>query len=149
MAYELIRSLVVRPVECFYQDMTFGDGLPFKNFTTDVSSRSKHRFDACLLWLRDHMKAISDDQYNSIHQVREFRDELAHGIHENIMKHDFAKATMLLIRAKDALFALDNFWVRMNLQADPDFAHVDDWSSVYSDSFSLLDTLLRKLRHLG
>lgn len=149
VAYELIRSHVVRPVEFFYADTTFGPGLSFIDFETDVGSRSKHRFDACLLWLRDHMKAITPQQYTSIHRVREFRDNLSHGIHKEIQKHNFREATALLIEARDALFALDNFWVRMEIQADPDFSHIKDWSVVHSGSFAMLDVLLKTVRPTG
>jgi hypothetical protein len=146
VSYELIRALVVKPVEFFYDMGTFSPGMPFIDFKTDVLSRSKHKFDACLLWLRDHMKAISNEQYKSIHAVREFRDEIAHGIHEKIGSFNFTKSTVLLMEARKALFALDNFWVRMEIQVDPEFAHIKDWSSVYSNSFAMLDTLITVVR---
>ncbi len=146
VAYELIRDLIIKPVELFYSGVTYGHGLPFSNFETDVSSRDKHKFDACLLWLRDHMEAITCEQYKSIHRVREFRDTLTHKIHKNICNHNFLKASQLLLEAKDALFALDNFWIRMEIQADPEFSDINDWTKVYSNSFSLLDMLLEKTR---
>ncbi len=149
VAYELIRSLVVRPVELFYADTTFGEGMAFKTFEDDVSSRAKHKFDACLLWLRDLMKGISDDQYHAIHRVREYRDELTHGIHEKLAEYDFAKATALPLDAKDALFALDNFWVLMEISADPEFSHIENWDEIYSNPYSMLKTLLTNVRPTG
>ena len=149
VAYELIRSLVVRPVEAFYANVSFGPGLPFSDFETDVSSLSKHKFDACSLWLRDHMQAISNEQYNSIHRIREFRDALTHGIHQNICNHNFKEASSLLIEAKEALFALDNFWVQMECEVDPEFGEVADWGSVYSNSFAMLEQLLQAVRPIG
>ena len=41
VAYELVKSLIVGPIKAFYSNITFGPGMPFKTYESDVLSRHK------------------------------------------------------------------------------------------------------------
>ena len=74
VAFELVKSLIVNPIKAFYADVTFGVGMPFKSYEEDVLSRHKDQFEACLLYLRDFMKAIDSDDVNAIQGLRKYRN---------------------------------------------------------------------------
>src|SRR5437899_2250025 len=66
VAYELVKNLIVNPIKAFYANVIFAAGMPFKSYEEDVLSRHKNEFEACLLYLRDFMKAIESDDMNAI-----------------------------------------------------------------------------------
>jgi hypothetical protein len=57
LAFELLKSMIVKPIKVFYAHTTFSGG-PFVSYEHDVMSRHKSEFEACLLYLRDFMEAI-------------------------------------------------------------------------------------------
>lgn len=63
VSYELIKGMIVRPVQVFYNNTTFGEKMPFKSYEIDVLSRSRNEFEACLLYLKDLMEAIDDRDF--------------------------------------------------------------------------------------
>ena len=70
VAYELLKSMIVKPIKIFYTDVVFGAGMPFKSYEEDVLFRHKNEFEACLLYLRDFMKAIDSDDLLAILELR-------------------------------------------------------------------------------
>jgi hypothetical protein len=80
VAFELVKSLIVKPIKAFYAGVTFGNGLPFKSYEHDVLSRHKNEFEACLLYLRDFMRAIDSDDLLAIQGLRKHRNDLAHDL---------------------------------------------------------------------
>lgn len=70
VTYQLVKTMIVRPIRLFYEDATFGPGMPFKTYEEDVRTRHKSEFEACLLYLRDFMKAIDDADFNAIQALK-------------------------------------------------------------------------------
>jgi hypothetical protein len=147
IAHELIKNLVIDPVKAFYRNTTFAKGMPFTTYEKDVLSRHTNKFDATLLYLRDHFEAISDDDVKAISLVGEGRQSLAHELSEELINLDPAKDEAILGSARDALFRLSNFWAYIAIGADPEFASLEiDWSTAHGRDLTLLDTLIERTR---
>lgn len=80
ISYELVQSMIVKPIKLFYQDVIFDGGGPFKSYEEDVRTRHQNEFEACLLYLRDFMKAIDSQDMITIQSLRIHRNELAHDL---------------------------------------------------------------------
>ena len=57
VGFEILKGMIVGPIKAFYANTTFGTGTPFKAYEEDVRGRARDEFEACLLYLRDFMKA--------------------------------------------------------------------------------------------
>jgi hypothetical protein len=147
VADELIKKLIINPVAAFYRNMTFGEGLPFTTYEKDVLSRHKNKFIATLLYLRDHYEAISDDDLKAICFVGERRHTIAHELSTEILNLHPEDDDKILRRARDALFKLSNFWIYIELGADPEF-HDVDWVAAQGADVTLLDALIERTRCL-
>ena len=53
VSYELVKGMIVRPIQAFYKDTIFDEKMPFESYEKDVLFRSKNEFEACLLYLKD------------------------------------------------------------------------------------------------
>ncbi len=51
VAFELVKSLIVKPIKFFYLNTTFGESMPFNSYEEDVMSRHRNEFEACLFYL--------------------------------------------------------------------------------------------------
>ena len=80
IAFELIQRMIVWPIKLFYQNTTFGEGLPSKSYEHDVLSRHKNEFEACLAYLQDFMEAIDAEDVATIQELRRHRNEIAHDL---------------------------------------------------------------------
>lgn len=149
LGLELIGDLMVRRVRFFYDRVTHGLGMPFTTYEQDVLSRNKDVFKASVLWLRDHLEAISSEQAMDILAVRTRRNALAHELAAEIVALDPAFNEDLLVRARNALFALSNFWVRIEIGVDPEFQDIGiEWDEVHGEDLSLLDAVIRKTHEM-
>lgn len=149
VAAELIKELVVTRVKEFYSDTVFGPGLPFTSYAKDVRSRHKIAYEASLLFLRDHLKALGPEHVLAIQAVRERRNKLAHELAKRIVSMNPVENEALLTRARSALFRLSNLWTYFDIGADPELASKDiDWTQVYGEELMLLDHVIEKTREL-
>ena len=147
VAYELIRNLVVAPVKRFYDKTTFAPGMPFRTYEDDVLSRHKDVFEASLLYLRDHFKALTPEQVSAIQDVRRQRNSVAHALSKQLSSLDPLVNENLLTAARDALFSLSNHWTYVEIGCDPEFADLDpDWTQVCGEDLTLLDFVIEKTR---
>ena len=80
VTYELVKSMIVKPIKLFYQYSTFGEGMPFSSYEKDVLSRHRNEFEACLFYLRDFMEAIDSADVLTIQALRKHRNDLAHDL---------------------------------------------------------------------
>lgn len=148
LAYELVKSLIVDPIKLFYRDITFHSG-PFKSYETDVLSRHKNDFEACLLYLRDFMKAIDSDDVLAIQGLREHRNELAHDLPSKLIRLDLNSYAPLLGKVDRALFKLSNYRTYMEIGHDPEFQDKDiDWETVYGREYMIFKDVVEKVRIL-
>ncbi len=144
LAFELVKKLVIKPIKAFYENTTFGPGLPFKTYESDVLSRDKYEFKACLLYLRDFMDAISSDDITIIMKLMEKRNAVAHelsGLFENFLFDEFYNTAL---EVKTVLFKISNYRIRMELGADPEFQHLS-WEEVVGDEYILYEKVLETI----
>jgi hypothetical protein len=149
VAYELVKTLIVGPIKAFYSGVTFGQGLPFKSYDVDVLSRHKNEFEACLLYLRDFMKALDSDDVLAIQGLRKHRNDLAHDLVSRLSQLDIAAYLPLLEKAERALFKLSNYRTYMEVGSDPAFQNLDiNWDTVKGHEYLAFEQILRKVRIL-
>jgi hypothetical protein len=146
LGFELVKSMIVGPIKFFYAGVTFGPGMPFKSYDDDVRSRDRNEFQACLLYLRDFMGAIDDQDIATIQDLREHRNELAHDL--------VARLPLLRIdpslweRVDRVLFKLSNYRTRMEIGADPQFQDVE-WGSVKGHEYLLFEHIVERVRAMN
>jgi hypothetical protein len=147
VAYELVKELVVKRVKGFYEGVTFGEGMPFKSYDEDVLARHKNVFEASLLYLRDHFQAISSEDLDAIQMLRQHRNRIAHDLPRMLPHMDAAASDALLSSARESLFRLSNFWVYIDIGADPAFKSQNiDWETVAGADLALLDRIIEQVR---
>ena len=145
-----MRNLVVERVKGFYEGVTFGEGLLFKSYEHDVLVRHEHVFEASLLYLRDHFEAIRSEDLNAIQALRQHRNRIAHELSRLLPNMDPAANYALLSRAREALFRLSNFWVYIDVGADPEFRSQNiDWEKGVGEDLMLLDQIIDGCRSYG
>ena len=149
VAFELVKSLIVKPIKTFYWHMTFSEGGPFKSYEEDVLIRHKNEFEACLLYLRDFMKAIDSDDVLVIQELRKHRNDLAHNIAQKLQTQEIERDVFLLEKVNKALFKLSNHQMYIEIGADPKFQNKGiDWVSVKGPEYVAFEEVLSKLRVL-
>ena len=147
VAFELIKSLIVEPIKMSYWHVTFGEGMPFKSYEEDVLVRHKNEFEACLLYLRDFMKAIDSDDVLVIQELRKHRNDLAHNIAQKLQAQEIERDVFLLERVSKTLFKLSNYRTYMEIGADPEFQKKGiDWESLKGHEYIIFEEVLNKIR---
>ena len=150
VAFELVKSLIIKPIKLFYSNTTFGEGMPFKSYEEDVMTRHKNEFEACLLYLRDFDEAIDNEDLLTIQELRKHRNELAHNLPDLIHKLDMEENLKLLERVDKTLFRLSNYHTYIEIGANPQFQNRGiDWSTIKGHEYLLFEEIVRKARILG
>ncbi len=147
VAFELLKSLIVKPIKGFYAYTTFGKGMPFKSYEEDVLSRHKNEFEACLLYLRDFMEAIDSCDMQAIQELRKHRNDLAHDLVNKLHDLEIARHAQLFGEVNTALFKLSNYRTYMEIGADPEFQKMGiDWNTVKGHEYLIFEEVLAKLK---
>jgi hypothetical protein len=148
VAFELVKSLIVDPIKLFYRDTTFsGRNMPFKSYEVDVQSRHKDQFEACLLYLRDFMQAIDDDNMKAIQDLRRHRNDLAHDLVNRLHNLEIAAHAKLFRDVDIALFKLSNYQTYMDIGSVPEYQNVGiDWNTITGREYDILQEVLGKLK---
>jgi len=150
VAFELVKSLIVKPIKLFYWNTNFGEGMPFKSYEEDVITRHKNEFEACLLYLRDFDEAIDNEDLLTIQELRKHRNELAHNLPELIHNLNIEENLKLLERVDKTLFRLSNYRTYIEIGADPQFQNRGiDWSTIKGHEYLLFEEIVRKARILS
>ena len=147
IAFELIKSLIVKPIKFFYEISTISGSSLFHSYEVDVMSRHKNEFEACLLYLRDFMKAIDLEDFLTIQELREHRNNLAHNLVNELPNLDIKKYFSLLERVDKALFNLSRHQTFIEIGADPEFKDVD-WNILKGHEYLLFEEILKKINNL-
>ena len=151
VAYELVKSLIVKPIKVFYGigfcEVRFGEGMPFKSYKEDVLFRHKNEFEACLLYLRDFMKAIDSDDISTIQELRKHRNDLAHNIARKLEAQEIKRDLFLLEKANKTLFKLSKYRMYIEISADPKFKGID-WDTAKGPEYLVFEEVLKKIRIL-
>jgi len=149
VAYELVKSMIVKPIKVFYANVTFGAGMPFKSYEHDVLSRHRNEFEACLLYLRDFMEAIDAADMEAIQALREHRNGVAHDLANRLHILRIEDYAPLLERADKALFKLSNYRVYMEIGSDPAFQNRGiDWNTIKGHEYELFEEVRDKVNVL-
>ena len=149
VAFELVKSLIVKPVKAFYANVTFRKGMPFKSYEDDVLSRHKNEFEANLLYLRDFMEAINSEDVMAIQALRKHRNELAHNLANKLPSLDICNFESLLTKTDRALFKLSNYRTYIEIGSDPEFQHLGiDWDTVKGHEYLLFKEVVKKAKLL-
>jgi len=147
LAFEVVKELVIVRVKNFYADIVFGDGVPFETYEDDVLARHKDVFEASLLYLRDHFEAISAEEMDAIQELRQYRNRIAHELPQLILDMVPAQNELMLAKARACLFRLSNFWIYIDIGADPAFKNRSiNWNTIAGTDLMLLDQIIEQLR---
>ena len=149
VAFELVKSMIVKPIRFFYHNMTFGEGMPFRSYEEDVLSRHRNEFEACLLYLRDFMEAINSEDVMTIQALRKHRNDLAHDLVGRLPDLRLQDYRPLLEEVDRTIFRLSNYRTRMEIGTDPELQNCGiDWDSVKGHEYLLFEEVVRKVRLL-
>lgn len=147
VAFELIKSLIVKPIKFFYKDTTFIGSSLFHSYEKDVMSRHKNEFEACLLYLRDFMKAIDLEDFLTIQELREHRNNLAHNLVEELPHLNLKSYITLFEKVDKALFKLSNHQTFIEIGADPEFKDKGiDWATLKGHEYLLFEEIVKKIQ---
>lgn len=149
LAYELVKGMIVQPIKAFYENTTFGEGMPFHSYEKDVLSRHKNHFEACLLYLQDFMEAIDSEDVMTIQALRKHRNDLAHFLPNIVNKLKIEQQLPLLEKTDKTLFKLSNYRTYIEIGSDPEFTKLGiDWDTVKGHEYLLFEEILNKVRIL-
>lgn len=149
IAFELVKSLIIAPIRFFYHNTTYTGSSLFHSYEQDVLSKHKKEFEACLLYLRDFMKAIDNEDFDSIQELREHRNNLAHNIVNELQSLNIKDYYTLFERVDKALFNLSKHNTFMEIGADPELKDKGiDWKTLKGHEYLLFEEILKKIKIL-
>lgn len=150
VGYELVKSMIVGPIKLFYEDSTFGQGMPFKTYDEDVRVRHKNEFEACLLYLPDFVEAVDDSDFDAIQELRAHRNDLAHDLVRRLPILRVGEHRSLWERVDRTMFKLSNYRTRMEIGADPEFQSPGiDWGTVTGGEYLLFQKIRESVKLLN
>lgn len=121
MAFHLLKSSIVEGVREFFTNGFNSEGFTVsEEYETRVLSRSKYKFEASLMFLLE-TGGITESDIEEIHQLRDYRNKLAHDIPSSIYQKDHHVDPKKIERAGYFLNKVDNFWGRVEVDINPDF----------------------------
>jgi len=148
LSFELVKGLIIKPIKEFYANTTFGEGVPFNTYETDVDSRHKYELEACLMYLRDFMEALDSDDVTTIQTFRKHRNEIAHEL-PHLIGFNPEKKIELLKKVDKALFKLSNYNTYIQIGADPQFKDKGiDWDTIYGAEYALFKSVINNVENL-
>ncbi|WP_136799970.1 hypothetical protein [Desulfosediminicola ganghwensis] len=149
VAFELAKGMIVNPIETFYKNVTFDEGMPFKSYKQDVLSRHKNKFEASLLYLRDFMQAIDAEDVMTIQALRKHRNILAHELPQIIQDFDIAEHLQLLEKTEKALFKLSNHRAYMEFGTYFRLNNIGtNWDTVKGPEYCLFEEIVQNIKFL-
>lgn len=140
--------MIVWPIKVFYQDTTFGEGLPFKSYQDDVLSRHKNEFEACLLYLQDFMQALDAEDVATIQELKKHRNELAHDLVSRLENLRLEDSEPLFARVDHTLRKLSRYRAYIEIGSDPEFQGID-WDNAVGGEYLLFEEIMDKLKLLN
>lgn len=137
LAYEFLKASIIDGIKDFYctgfDKRRTGDPWIYSSeYETRVLSKSKHIFEASLLWFQE-MNVINDEDVAKLQDLREYRNMVAHQIPAFLFDEDRDIQDEMLDRAATYLRKIDNFWGQIDVATDPDFANKEvDYEGIVS-----------------
>jgi hypothetical protein len=147
VGFEILKSMIVGPIKAFYAKTTFGAGMPFKSYKADVRGRARDEFEACLLYLRDFMKAINGDDVDTIQELRRHRNALAHDMVRMLSTLELERYREFWNRVDRTLFDLSLYRIWMEISADPEFAFINwEEDTVKGREYVLFEQIVTRVK---
>ena len=147
VSYELVKGMIVRPIQLFYKNTNFGEQMPFKSYEKDVLSRSKNEFEACLLYLKDFIEAINDKDFATIQELRKHRNDLAHDLADRLTTLEIGNYHALFKDVRRTLFRLSNYRAYIEIGSDPEFQGIN-WETVKGHEYLLYEKIVQEIEKL-
>jgi hypothetical protein len=141
--WELLENeIVVKVRDFFWTDFDKSGHKYDERYEREVLTRSKHRFEASLLWLVE-MSALTSVQADSIRAMREHRNKVAHQLPTLLVDPGEEISPHPLEQMREALKRLAVFWGRIEVDANPDYDNREiDHEEIESGSSLLMNYLI-------
>ncbi|MEQ9487582.1 MAG: hypothetical protein RIM72_01170 [Alphaproteobacteria bacterium] len=149
VAYELVRGMIVEPIRLFYKDSKFQNGMPFNSYENDVLALHKNEFEACLLYLKDHMEALDSADILNVQALRKHRNDLAHNLPRLIGMLDITENQTMLTKVTETLYKLSKYRAYMEIGCDPDCREIDWDGEVKGYEFLMFEQVVNAIRELN
>lgn len=141
--YEMLKSSIIKRIEDF-----FITGFVEAKITVDpkykeslAATGQKKLLDQSLVWLKNH-DAIDDTDIATVHEIREYRNKLAHQIAEMVTGYDPALEVDLFQKASGLLRKIEVWWIQnVEIPTNPDY----DGKEIKDDEISSGTELILKL----
>jgi hypothetical protein len=118
-AYELLMGSIVSQLRSFFVGAGFGVGTA--EYASDVLARHKEVLTASCLWLKD-MKALTDDDLDSIERIRKHRNEIAHELATFVVDAGRDVNISDFPKIRDLMRKIDTWWIlEFHVTTNPDF----------------------------
>jgi hypothetical protein len=140
LVYEMLKSSIVNGVRDFYFS-GFKDGrfLVSPEYSKRVLGKSKYLFEASLLWLEE-AKAISQEDFDAIQELRKYRNKIAHEIPKILFNTSSNVDDSKTIAAIELLRKVERFWGQIEIEIDPRFEGMEvDYNGITSIRMMALD----------
>ncbi|MFC1513458.1 hypothetical protein ACFL5P_00440 [candidate division KSB1 bacterium] len=140
MSFHLLKSSIIEGVRDFFIVGFNEDKYTIsEDYEESVLSKSKHKFDASLLWLKS-VDAIDDNDIKEIQNLREIRNQLAHDIPQIVFNDSEAFDKSLIEKVRYYLRKIDNFWGQIDVDINADIDHSKvDYDNIVSIRSLILD----------
>jgi hypothetical protein len=94
------------------------------------------------------MEALDADDVNTIQELREHRNDLAHNLARKLPILRLGEYPGLWDKVDRTLFKLSNYRVRMEIGADPEFRGID-WEIVKGGEYLLFERVVESVKLLN
>lgn len=150
MAFHLLKSSIVEGVRGFFVDGFDGKEMILSDeYENGVLSKSKYKFEASLIFLLE-TDAITQTDIDEIHELRDYRNKLAHDIPSSIYQKESLVDPKKIERAGYFLNKIDNFWGRVEADINPEFAGQEvDYEGIKSLRSIVFDHIAEIVRETG
>lgn len=149
MAFHLLKSSIVEGVRDFF--VNGHDGKDFTispDYKNKVLARSKYKFEASLVFLLE-CEAITEQDIDEIHLLRDYRNKLAHDIPSSIYQKEHYVDPDKIVRAGYFLNKVDNFWGCIEADTNPDFDKEEiDYNGITSVRSQIFHTIAEIVREV-
>ena len=148
LTFELLASMIIKPIKFFYLATSFPPDWPFKSYKDDVESLHKDIFEASLMYLRDKMQSIENSDLETIKELRRHRNELAHELVDRLPELRIEDHVALWERVNQAVFKMSNYHTKIEIGADPDFKWIEDWNTLKGPEYLFFEAVMDRLKSL-
>ena len=144
LAYELLKAAVVDGVKDFYLSGFDVEGpTDSADYSIDVLSLDRHRFNASLIWLQNS-GAIDQNDVREIQELRIQRNRIAHEAPSLLSREGTTVCREIIVTVERFVRKIDNYWGRVNAEIvlDPEQLECVDMDSIASSRSVILGYII-------